>query len=55
MRVTPAKCMYFLILTEAGNKTLCEPCNIVVTNVALVKILNLSLNKMETITVENIV
>lgn len=47
--------MYFLILIGVCDEILCEYCNIVVINVVLGKLFNLSLNKMERIIVENII
>lgn len=46
---------YSLIPTGAGNEILCGHCNVMVTDAALGKLLNLSLNKMETIIVEHII
>lgn len=43
-----------VILMGAVSETLCERCNIVITNVFLNKFLNLSLDKTGTITVGNI-
>lgn len=44
-----------LILMGAVSETLYDHCNIVITNVALIKFLNLGLNKMKTVIVENII